>query len=131
MIPEIITDVHLLYLTILVFALDEDLLKEIVVVLLHLLVSHSLASHVTSISSLGRVLWVDVKILEDDGLAESGFVMDPTASVTVTTGSYLEIKTAVYFVLLSSEDGSKILGHVDQTRETLLDQEVERVKPLL
>ena len=104
MITQVIADIHLLNLSILVLALHEHLLEEVVIVLLHLLVGHSLPGHVTAISSFSRVLRVNVEVLENNSLAESGFVVDPTAPVTVTTGSYLEIKAAVDFVLLCAED---------------------------
>ena len=97
MVAQIVTDIHLLNLAILVLALYEHLLKEVVVVFLHLLISHRLTD-VTSVRGLGRVLGVDVEVLEHQSLREGGFVVDPAASVSVATSSNFEIETAVDFV---------------------------------
>ena len=64
--PNIGLNIHKTYLTIFVFALYEHVLKEVVVVLLHLLVSH--VGQVTAISCLGWVLGVDVQILQQNSL---------------------------------------------------------------
>ena len=54
MISEVVADVHLLNLTILVLALNKDVFKEVIIVLLHLVVRH--IGQVGTISCLGRIL---------------------------------------------------------------------------
>ena len=74
------------YLAILVLTLDEHVLEEVVVVLLHLLVGH--VGQVGAVSGLGRVLGVDVEVGEEHRLGERGLVVDPGAPVTVGTSSW-------------------------------------------
>lgn len=78
---------------------------------LHLLVRD--VGQVRAVSRLGRILRVDVQILEDNGLGEGGLVVDPGATLAVTTGANLEEEGAVHLVLLGAEDGSQVFGHVD------------------
>ena len=73
------------YLAIFILALHEHVLKEVVVVLLHLLVGH--IGQMGAISRLGRVLRVDVEVGEQDRLGEGWLVVDPTAAITVGAGS--------------------------------------------
>ena len=114
-ITKIITHIHLFYLSIFILTLYKHFLEEVVIVLLHLLVGHGLASHVASVCCFGGILWIYVQILEDNGLAESWFVVNSAASIPVSASSYLEVKAAVHLVLLSAEDGGKVLGHVGLT----------------
>lgn len=65
-------------------------------------------------------MWVDVQVLQDNGLTECGLVVDPGASIAVTAGPDLEVEGTVDFVLLGTENGSQVLGH----GERLLEQEV-------
>ena len=65
----------------------------------------------TSISCLGRVLRIDVQVLEDDGLAEGGLVVDPAASVSVPAGSNLKLEAAVDFVLFCPKYRGEIFCH--------------------
>ena len=46
----------------LVFCLDENVLEEVVVMLLHLLIAD--VGQVGAVGGLGRVLWVDVQVLK-------------------------------------------------------------------
>ena len=82
MVTKVVADIHLFNLSILVLNLDEDLLEEVVVMFLHLLITDSL-SDVTSIRGLGRVLRVDVEVLQQDGLRERRLVVDPRTSLAV------------------------------------------------
>jgi len=111
-VTKIIAHIHLFYLTIFILTLYKHFLEEVVIVLLHLLVGHGLASHVTAVCCFGGILWIDVKILEDNGLTESWFVVNSAATISVSASSYFEIKAAVHLILLSAKDGSKVLGHV-------------------
>ena len=54
MISEVVADVHLLNLTILVLALNKDVFKEVIIVLLHLVVRH--IGQVGTISCLCGIL---------------------------------------------------------------------------
>jgi len=62
MVPKIVANVHLLHLSIFIFTLDKHVLEEVVVVLLHLLVRH--VGQVRPVSCFGRILRIDVKILQ-------------------------------------------------------------------
>ena len=84
MVSQIVADVHLLHLSILVLALHEDVLEEVIIVLLHLFVGH--VGQMRAISSLGRVLGVDVEVGEEDRLGEGWLVVDPAAPVSVSAG---------------------------------------------
>ena len=63
MIAEVIANIHLLHLAILVLALHKHIFKEVVIVLLHFLIGHLI--QVGTVGSLGRVLRVDVQVLEE------------------------------------------------------------------
>jgi hypothetical protein len=78
MIPEVVAYVHFLNLPVLVLGLDEAVLEEIVVVLLHLFVAH--VCQMGTVGRLCRVLGVDVEVLQHDRLAERRFVVDAGTS---------------------------------------------------
>lgn len=63
MIAKIVAHVHLLDLTVLVLALDEYILEEVIVVLLHLFVRH-IRNQMGAICTFCRVLRVHIKILQ-------------------------------------------------------------------
>jgi len=75
MVAQVVANVHLLHLSVLLLGLDETVLEKVVVVLLHLFVAD--VSQVRAVGRLGRVLRVDVQVLHDDGLAETGLVVNP------------------------------------------------------
>jgi len=108
-IPQVITHVHLLHLSILLLHLREHFLKEVVIVLLHLHVADGTAY---AICRLSRVLRVSVNIQEGNGLAEGGSVVKPGASISMSTGSDFEVKRTIYFVFFCSEDRSQVFRHV-------------------
>ena len=90
---KVFVDCHLtlmnryrLNLAVFILALNEDVLEEVVVVLLHLLVGH--VGQVGAVSGLGRVLGVDVEVGEEHRLGERGLVVDPGATVTMGASSY-------------------------------------------
>lgn len=56
---------------------------------LHLDIAHSAAQ---TVSRLGRVLRVTVNVQEGNGLAKGRFIVQPRASVSMTTCSNFEIK---------------------------------------
>ena len=58
------------HLAVLVLALHEDIFEEVVVVLLHLLVGD--VGEVGAVSGLGRVLGVDVEVLQGAGSGGGG-----------------------------------------------------------
>ena len=91
------------YLSVFVLALDKDVLEEVVVVLLHLLVAHRL-SQMASISSFGRILWVDVEVLDDQGLRECWLVMNSATPVPMPASPDLEVEAAVHLILLCPKD---------------------------
>ena len=76
---------------------------------LHLLVAD--VGQVAAIGRLGGVLRVDVEVLQHDGLAEGGLIVDPGAALTVAAGANLEVEGAVDLVLLGAEDGGEVLRH--------------------
>ena len=76
---------------------------------LHLLVTD--VGQVAAIGGLGGVLRVDVEVLQNDGLAEGGLIVDPGAAFTVAAGANLEVEGAVDLVLLGAEDGGEVLRH--------------------
>ena len=80
---------------------------------LHLLVAD--VGQVAAIGRLGGVLRVDVEVLQHDGLAEGGLIVDPGAALTVAAGANLEVEGAVDLVLLGAEDGGEVLRHDDQS----------------
>ena len=80
---------------------------------LHLLVAD--VGQVAAIGGLGGVLRIDVEVLQNDGLAEGGLIVDPGAALTVSAGANLEVEGAVDFVLLSAENGGEVLRH-DETQ---------------
>lgn len=64
-ISKVITDIHLLHLTVLLLHFCENLLKKLIIVFLHLDIAHSTAQ---TVSRLGRVLRVTVNVQEGNGL---------------------------------------------------------------
>lgn len=93
-IAQVVADVHFLYLSVLVFAFNEDILKEIVVVLLHLFVGH-VRHKMWPVCGFGRILRVHVEVLEECGLTKCRFVVYPRTSISMSAGSDFEIKWAV------------------------------------
>ena len=90
MIAKVIANVHLLHLPILVLTLDEDVLEKVVVMLLHLLIGN--IGQMAPIGGFGRVLGVDVEVLQQDGLRERRLVVDPRTSLTVGARASLNKK---------------------------------------
>ena len=84
---------------------------------LHLLVAD--VGQVAAVGGLGRVLRVDVEVLEHDGLAERRLVVDPRAALAVAAGADLEVEGAVDLVLLGAEDGGQVLRHPELEPEPL------------
>lgn len=64
-VPKVVAHVHLFNLAILFLQLREHLLKEVIVVFLHLHVAHVT---VGSVCGLGCVLWIPVQVEQDYGL---------------------------------------------------------------
>ena len=87
MIAEVVTNVHLLHLPILVLTLDEDVLKKVVIVLLHLLIGN--IGQMAPVGGFGRVLRVDVEVLQQDGLRKRRLVVDPRTSLAVRASASL------------------------------------------
>ena len=79
---------------------------------LHLLVAH--VRQVAAVRGLGRVLRIDVEVLQHDGLAERRLVVDPRAALAVTAGADLEVEGAIDLVLLRAEDGGQVLRHPER-----------------
>jgi len=90
MIAEVIANIHLLHFAILVLALHKHIFKEVVVVLLHFLIGHLI--QVGTVSSLGRVLRVDVQVLKNNCLAKRGFVVYSGTAVPMPTGTNFKVK---------------------------------------
>jgi len=111
MISKIVANIHLLNLSVLVLAFDEHVLEEVVVMLLHFFVGN--VGQMTSIRGFCGVLWVDVEILQENCLRESGSIVNPRASLSMSAGSGLEEERTVYFVFFCSEDTGEILSHGD------------------
>lgn len=99
-VPKVVTHIHLFDLSVLLLQFCEHLLKEIIIVLLHLHVAHVT---VRSVCGLGCVLWISVQVEQHYGLAESRFVVKSGAPVPVPAGPNLKVKRAVNLVLLSPE----------------------------
>lgn len=89
MISKVITNVHLLNFAVFLLHFCEDLLKELIIMFLHLNIAHSTAQ---TVSRLGRVLRVTVNVQEGNGLAKCWFVVQPRTSVSMATSSNFEIK---------------------------------------
>ena len=87
MIAEVVTNVHLLHLPILVLTLDKDVLKKVVIMLLHLLIGN--IGQMAPVGGFGRVLRVDVEVLQQDGLRERRLVVDPRTSLAVRASASL------------------------------------------
>lgn len=64
-VSEVVTDIHLLHLPVLLLHFCENLLKELIIMFLHLDIAHSAAQ---TVSRLGRVLRVTVNVQEGNGL---------------------------------------------------------------
>lgn len=64
MISKVITNVHLLNFAVFLLHFCEDLLKELIIMFLHLNIAHSTAQ---TVSRLGRVLRVTVNVQEGNG----------------------------------------------------------------
>lgn len=99
-VSEVVTHIHFFNLSVLLLQFREYLLKEVIIVFLHLHVAHVT---VRSICGLGCVLWIPVQVEEHYGLAESRFVVESGAPVPVPAGPNLKVKRAVNLVLLSPE----------------------------
>ena len=52
----------------------------------------------------GRVLQIPIAILENDGLRESGFVVQTGAGGTVSASADFDVKRTVHFVLFRTEN---------------------------
>jgi len=106
-IAQIVADVHFLHFSVLVLHLQKDVFEKVIVVLL--------LFHVRDCGGgfrgRGRVLQVPITILENDGLGESGFVVQPGAGGSVTASADFDVKRTVDFVLFRSENRSQIFGH--------------------
>ena len=74
-VSKVVTDIHLFNFSVLLFCLDETVFKKVVVVLLHLLVSH--VGQMRPIGRLGRVLGIDVQVLKHNRLRERRLVVQP------------------------------------------------------
>merc|ERR1719354_370521 len=109
MVAKVVAHVHLLDLSVFILALNKHILKEVVVMLLHLLVRH--VGQVGAIRRLGRVLRVDVQVLQQNSLREGWLIVDSGASVPVGAGAHLEVEGAVHLVLLRSKNTRQILRH--------------------
>lgn len=93
-VTQIIANVHLFNFAILVLALHEHILEEVVIMFLHLLIG-DVGHQMRSIRRLGGILRVDVQILEKYCLREGWFVVDPRAPIAVAAGANLKVKRAV------------------------------------
>ena len=91
MIAKVVANVHLLHLPILVLTLDEDVLEKVVVMLLHLLIGN--IGQMAPVGGFGRVLRVDVEVLQQDGLRERRLVVDPRTSLAVGARTRLSKKS--------------------------------------
>ena len=90
-VTKVVANVHLLHLPVLVLTLDEDVLEKVVIVLLHLLIGN--IGQMAPVGGFGRVLRVDVEVLQQDGLRERRLVVDPRTSLTVGARTRLSKKS--------------------------------------
>jgi len=88
--------------------LQEHVLIEIIIMLLRLLLVHLERLAVHCHRHGGGIL---VHVVDDEGLADSGLVMNARAAVSVAAGPDLEVEGTIHFVLLCAEDGSKTISH--------------------
>lgn len=91
-IAQIITHVHLLHLAVLLLHFREDFLEKLIIMLLHFHIAHGTAR---GVGCLSTVLRVTVDVLDQDGLAESWFIMESGAAVSMSTSSNLKVEGAV------------------------------------
>jgi len=99
MVSKVVAYVHLLNLSILVLQLNKDILEKVVKVFLNRSLRDNRKTRNLTDSPVWigcDVGWVLVEVREQDCLRECGLVMDPRTSVSVTTGSDLEVKGTVY-----------------------------------
>lgn len=91
MVSQIIADIHFLNLAVLVLAFHENVLKKVVIVLLHFFIRH-VGHQVASIGGFSRVLGVHVKILQKTGLGKRWFIVDSRTPVSMAASSNLEVE---------------------------------------
>jgi hypothetical protein len=108
-VSKIIANVHFFNFTVLIFAFNENIFKEVIIMLLHFLISDMI--HLKHVCRLGGILWIDIQILKYDRLTESGLIVNSRTSISMSAGSNLEVEGTVDFVLFSSKNRSQIFCH--------------------
>jgi len=108
MIAQVIADVHLLHFSVFVLHFEEDVFEKVIVVLLLFHVRHGRCG----LSRRRRVLQVPITVLEDDGLGESGFVVEAGASRAVATSADFDVEGTIHFVLFRTENRGQVFSHV-------------------
>lgn len=91
-VAQVIAHVHLLHLAVLLLHLCENLLKELIIVLLHFHIADGTAG---SVSGLCTVLGITVDVLNQDGLAEGWFVVQSRAAVPMSASSDFKIEGTI------------------------------------
>lgn len=57
------------------------------------------------------LVWGDVKVLKENGLAEKRTIVDARAAIAMSTSADLDVEGAVDLVLLGAIDGHQVLSH--------------------
>lgn len=68
-------------------------------------------------SKRDELVWRNVEVMQKQGWAEQGLMMDARAAITVPARANLEVEWTVDFVLLCAIDGSEMLRHTDAGQE--------------
>jgi len=99
-IAQVVANVHLFHLAVFVFHFQEDVLEKVIVVLL----LFDVRDGGSGLGRRSRVLQVAITILEDDGLGESGFVVEARTGRAVTASADFDVKRTVDLVLFRPEN---------------------------
>jgi len=103
MVAKILANVHFFDFSVFIFDLEEDFFVELVVVLLQ----HGLRNLLAAVIVEDRRA---VEILQQHCLRKSRFVVQTRAAIAVMTRADFEVEGTVDLILLSSKDGSQVLG---------------------
>jgi len=99
----VIADAHLLDLAVLLLALEEHILEEVIKVFLQLVLTE--VPQMGAVSRLGRVVLRHVHLAYHDGLTVLWLVVFPGAALPMPARSRLDVEGAVHPVLLRAVDG--------------------------
>jgi len=103
MVAKILANVHFFNFAVFILNLEKDFFVELIVVLLQ----HGLGNLLATVVIEDRRA---IEILQKHCLRKRWLVVQTRAPVAVMTSADFEVEGTVYLILLSSEDGSQVLG---------------------